>query len=380
MGAGVQAYEVYEAADKQGLRVVGGDCATVGLAGGFTQGGGHSPLSSVYGLGADQALEWELVTASGDHVIASPTSHSDLYWALSGGGGGTYGVVLALTAKAHPDGPVVGASMLVPSNDISADAYWAMIGFWHSCLPPLVDAGIQVTYTITNDLLTITALTAPDLPSATVETLIAPFTTYLSVHSIRYTANTTTSPSFLAHFATYFGPLPDGPYTVSSLFGSRLIPRATDPALLAATLRNISRTPNFLINAVALTAQNDGPPNAILPAWRDALVDIILVGEWDFTIPYEEMAARKDIVTNILVPQLETITPDGGTYLNEADFQTRSWKRDFYGVNYERLRDVKRGYDRYVGLHGSWIFFKTPPFLILRKKRKLEFWLDSPSC
>ena len=57
MGAGVQAFEAYYAADARGLRVLGGECPTVGIAGGYTQGGGHSALSSIYGLGADQALD-----------------------------------------------------------------------------------------------------------------------------------------------------------------------------------------------------------------------------------------------------------------------------------------------------------------------------------
>jgi hypothetical protein len=42
MGAGVQAYEAYAAADQVGLNVLGGECVTVGIAGGFSQGGGHS--------------------------------------------------------------------------------------------------------------------------------------------------------------------------------------------------------------------------------------------------------------------------------------------------------------------------------------------------
>ena len=44
----------------QGLTVVSGECATVGLAGGFTQGGGHSALSTSFGLGADQTLSFEV--------------------------------------------------------------------------------------------------------------------------------------------------------------------------------------------------------------------------------------------------------------------------------------------------------------------------------
>lgn len=42
MGAGVQAFEAYAAADKVGLNVVGGQCPTVGITGGYSQGGGHS--------------------------------------------------------------------------------------------------------------------------------------------------------------------------------------------------------------------------------------------------------------------------------------------------------------------------------------------------
>ena len=49
------------------------------------QGGGHSILSSAYGLAADQTLEFEVVTMQGEHIVASPTQNEDLYWALSGG-------------------------------------------------------------------------------------------------------------------------------------------------------------------------------------------------------------------------------------------------------------------------------------------------------
>lgn len=42
MGAGVQAFEAYTAAHDAGLTVLGGQCITVGIAGGYTQGGGHS--------------------------------------------------------------------------------------------------------------------------------------------------------------------------------------------------------------------------------------------------------------------------------------------------------------------------------------------------
>ncbi|TGO66741.1 hypothetical protein BOTNAR_0055g00280 [Botryotinia narcissicola] len=49
-----------------------------------------------FGLAVDEVLEWQVVTGVGTLVTATPTQNSDLLWALSGGGGGTYGIVLAL--------------------------------------------------------------------------------------------------------------------------------------------------------------------------------------------------------------------------------------------------------------------------------------------
>lgn len=57
---------------------MGGTCPTVGIVGGYTQGGGHSILSSSYGVAADNVLEWEVVTVDGRHLTATPTQNADL--------------------------------------------------------------------------------------------------------------------------------------------------------------------------------------------------------------------------------------------------------------------------------------------------------------
>lgn len=62
LGAGVQASEAQSAANALGLLVVEGDCPTVGIAGGYSQGGGTSPLGSKFGLGVDQVLKWDVVS------------------------------------------------------------------------------------------------------------------------------------------------------------------------------------------------------------------------------------------------------------------------------------------------------------------------------
>jgi FAD/FMN-containing dehydrogenase len=75
---------------------------TVGAAGGFPQGGGFGSLSLRFGTAAGNVLEAEVVTASGEIVVANAWQHDDLFWTLRGGGGGTFGVVTKLTMRTYP--------------------------------------------------------------------------------------------------------------------------------------------------------------------------------------------------------------------------------------------------------------------------------------
>src|SRR6202030_4666954 len=54
-----------------------------------------------FGLAAASLLEAEIVTADGEARIVNACSHPDLFWALRGGGGGTFGVVTRLTLRTH---------------------------------------------------------------------------------------------------------------------------------------------------------------------------------------------------------------------------------------------------------------------------------------
>ncbi|TVY80870.1 FAD-linked oxidoreductase ZEB1 [Lachnellula suecica] len=78
--------DLYQAAEDHSLLLVGGEGVDVGIFGGYIQGGGHSPMSLVYGTAADQVLEMSTVTADGNFVTASSTNNTDLFWALRGGG------------------------------------------------------------------------------------------------------------------------------------------------------------------------------------------------------------------------------------------------------------------------------------------------------
>src|SRR5213079_2737286 len=99
IGAGAIWMKVYNAVTTKGGRYVqGGGCATVGVAG-LIQSGGFGSFSKHYGMAAAALLEAEIVTADGSVKISNACNNSDLFWALKGGGGGSFGVVTKLTLR-----------------------------------------------------------------------------------------------------------------------------------------------------------------------------------------------------------------------------------------------------------------------------------------
>ncbi|KAH6949764.1 hypothetical protein BKA56DRAFT_506587, partial [Ilyonectria sp. MPI-CAGE-AT-0026] len=90
LGCGYMWHKVYAAAKEYNVVVVGGGSPTVSSTGGWMQGGGHGPASHTFGLGADQVLEAEVVLANGTLVTANACQNQDLYFAIRGGGAGTY--------------------------------------------------------------------------------------------------------------------------------------------------------------------------------------------------------------------------------------------------------------------------------------------------
>jgi hypothetical protein len=127
--------------------------ATVSVAGGWGQSGGHSFVSHLYGLGADQFLEFKVVTVDGKLKVANKVSNPDLFWALRGGSGGAWGVVVEATVKAHPTPPTVLHTIWINSSTSTAADYfgvgdgkksqglWDAIAYLGSQFPSMVDKG-----------------------------------------------------------------------------------------------------------------------------------------------------------------------------------------------------------------------------------------------
>ena len=82
-GAGSYVSDIYYNLDLQNQTAIDGMGKEVTM-GGYLTGGGHSPLSHVYGVGADQVYEVEMVTPTGDIVTANECQNVDLFWAVRG--------------------------------------------------------------------------------------------------------------------------------------------------------------------------------------------------------------------------------------------------------------------------------------------------------
>ncbi len=277
MGAGVQGFEADQAAHAHGLSVVGGECPTIGLAGGYTQGGGHSALASKYGLAADQALEWEVVDGTGTYHKASRTEDPDLFWALSGGGGGTYGVVMSMTCKAHEDIPVAGANLTFTNEGISQDTYYEAVSAYHASLPAIVDAGAMSVSFFTNTSFAIMRLTGPGVTASDLRQLLMPFLEKLEQLRIKNTLVVRQFPGYLEEFTAMQFPVQVG----FSQIGGRLIPRSVvenNNEALTSAYRYIADAGGYIfgiaLNVSKAVAGN--VYNSVNPAWRETLVHTVL--------------------------------------------------------------------------------------------------------
>ncbi|KAH8895709.1 FAD-binding domain-containing protein [Thozetella sp. PMI_491] len=355
MGAGVIGANAISAAHEHGYRLITGTCPSIGIAGGYTMGGGHGMLSGKYGLSADNVLEWEVITANGRHLTATPTENSDLYFALSGGGGGTYGVVVSMTVRLYPEGPVAGGFLTFNASSAGADAFWEAVQLFHSVLPAIVDTGATATYVIANGVFRLLDVFAVDRTASQMTVLLAPFLAGLRDRAIPYIWLPRSADSYYDHYVSTFGPLPWGVLPVSQILTSRLIPRtafAGRPDLVNAVFRNTVQNGEFYFGCFAVNASTPGGPtdpprplNAILPAWREALAHCMVLGNWNWTIPYQQMAERETVLVDQITPELVRLTPGSGTYLNEANSRQIGWEQEFYGENWKVLSKTKTKYD-----------------------------------
>lgn len=102
-----------------------------------------------------------MVTAAGQHLFVSPEKYSDLFWALSGGGGGTFAVVMSVTVKAHPEISTASATLTFNGACVSADTFWNVVRNFVVGITPMVDAGAVAIWSVIGKTFSLTPISWP---------------------------------------------------------------------------------------------------------------------------------------------------------------------------------------------------------------------------
>jgi len=117
--AGLNLGEFDRATMAHGLATTTGVISDTGLAG-LTLGGGFGKLGRKYGLTCDNLVAVEMITADGQKLVANDREHSDLFWAVRGGGG-NFGIATAFHLRLHPlDPELLVCSLLYPFEQARA--------------------------------------------------------------------------------------------------------------------------------------------------------------------------------------------------------------------------------------------------------------------
>jgi FAD/FMN-containing dehydrogenase len=137
------AEELDAATQAHGLAVTGGTVGDTGIAG-LTLGGGFGWLEGRCGMTVDNLVGADVVLASGKLVHASERDHSDLFWALRGGGG-NFGIVTSFHYRLHAVGPLIIGGLAVHPFARAAETLAFYNTFMQTAPDPLVAAAVLMT-------------------------------------------------------------------------------------------------------------------------------------------------------------------------------------------------------------------------------------------
>lgn len=387
LGAGCTWLQAYQAVTTDAGRYVqGGGGLTVGVAG-LVLGGGFGSFSKGFGTAGASLLEAEIITADGAIRTVNAAREPDLFWALKGGGGGTFGVTTRFTLATHPlpqSFGVVHLTLRARSDAAYRRLLARFLAFYAANLAN-PHWGEQVHARPENRLdiaMTFQGLTAQQARAAWqplidfVQSNAADYTGLETLAVAAVPAREFWNGAFLRRFApsvVRFDFQPgaaandfwwqgDGRQAGAFLYAyeSAWLPSAlllpSNQALLAAAWFAASRHwPVGLhfnkglagASADVIKAARDTPMN---PDVLDAFALAIIGAEGPpafpgFPAPDPSAGTDHRQRVRAAMRALRAVAPDTGAYVNECDYFQPSWQTAFWGPNYARLSRIKQHYD-----------------------------------
>ena len=383
-GAGAVWMDLYNAVTTAGGRYVqGGGCTSVGVAG-LVQSGGFGSFSKGFGSAAAGLLEAEIVTADGEIRIANACTNPDLYWAIKGGGGGTFGVVTRLTLRTHELPRFMGyagATIKAQSDASFLKLIARFIDFYHDSLfnPHW---GEQVKFDSGNRLEI--SMVCQGLDKSQIAGVWQPFIEWVKAAPRDFTLTEPFRSGALD--AQSWWDLSDNPSMIHDTregvpkghawwrgdqdqVGAFL--HGYETLWLPASLLHSDRQHQFADALFAASRHkqvelhiNKGlagaPPEALAatrqtamnPAVLDAFtLALIADGEGPAypSLPRPDVdwaSARADAhAIDRAAAELSKLVRNPGSYVSESNYFNHSWQDAYWGRNYPRLRAIKNKYD-----------------------------------
>jgi FAD/FMN-containing dehydrogenase len=362
VGAGVNFAEVYAFANQQNVTYLGGSGATVGASGGWVMTGGHSILSRAYGLGIDRVLQYEIVTPDGVKRFANSCQNTDLFWALRGGGGATFGVVLSTTSRVEPKLEFSAAVITLPataSPQVQAEWFnllvnstikWASEGWggFQGVGISLVATPLLSLAEAQSSMANLASFAQANGGSVVIEA-IPDFYTLFTKYFVP-----TTQPGGNAHFSHNWM-IPSSAFNTPK--GRQDLRDHMDwmasvglaPGFLDTTPYLYSGKGSSKVKAYAY-----GPPSSVssTPAWRDSAVILTSGIGWAYN---SSVGDKRKVAATLreASDRAQKLWPNSGAYANEAHPWVNNWQSAFWGSNYKQLKALKQKYDP-QGLLGCW--------------------------
>lgn len=357
IGTGVSSDDATDFATEHNSTLLVGSSPTAAVSGGWVLGAGHSVLSPVYGLGIDRVVQFRIVTPDGILRTANACQNTDLFWALRGGGGGTFGVVLDATHRVEPAMPVAVADMRLPSNASEDTALeWLALQAKHGLSFGRQGwgghaAGSYLTHV--NPMPEIANLSDGGAAARNSVKVASDFILSKGGTSVVEVLQT-----WNEAWQKYIKPAarPVGSIT---MLGGRLWPQSMFKTRdgIDAIVDHARNLVQFGVNPSSAYIPTDMPflvtgsevgydtNTSTHPVWYSALWNYggPVTLAWNTT--YEERLEAVVNLTRTSELAEEVIGPGGGAYVHEASVFTRDWQQSYWGIHYDRLLEIKNKYD-----------------------------------